>query len=270
MIDMTLTKECFRVIRSRRELMLLPVLGTVSSCLVTILFAVPLALADWLDHEFVVLLTLFGYYYAQQVVVLFASSSLLHMVVETFKGERPTLAQGVQFSMSRLDKILSWACLGGVVGVILHRLDKGKEESRVRRFLRKLVGGAWNLVSFFAFPILILENLGPVDAMRRSLDLIVNTWGARSRAAQGFQAVTFVAFVVGFVGMLSGVALAHYTGAALWLYVTFAVVVPYAILAGFFIASITQVHRVALYLYATDSEVDVPLSSTALEGAFVG
>lgn len=264
-----LAKECYGVLRSRRELMLLPFLGALIAFALTVLFALPIAFANWFDNEVLILVTLFAYYYAQQVVGLFVSSTLIHLLVRSFQGERLTLAQGFQFSLSRLRQILSWACLGGVVGVILHRLDQGKEESRLRRLLLKLVGGAWNLVSYFAFPILILEGLGPLDAMRRSVELIVETWGPRRRAVQGFQTLALLAFSLGFVVFLAGLGLAHHTGQSLWLFGSLALLLPYGLVATFLLSSLTQVYRVSLYLYASGSPAPVPLAPAALEDAFI-
>jgi Family of unknown function (DUF6159) len=265
-----LAAECFAVLRSRRQLLLLPVVGSVASLVVTLLFALPLVFADRLDNDLIVVVTLFAYYFTQQVVTLFTSSALLHMVVRTFQGESPTLAEGISFSVSRLDKIFAWAGLGGVVGVILNRLDRGKEDSKVRKFLHNAVGGAWSLVSYFAFPILVLEGLGPVDAMKRSIDLIMGTWGTRVRAAQGFQLVSLAAFALGFVILLAGFGLTHHFGNTVWLIGAGVLLVPYTVLSVFLIVSLTQVFRAALYLYASGSEVKVPLPSQALEGAFVG
>lgn len=263
-----LAKECFAVLKSRRQLLMLPVLGALVSLVVTVLFALPLLFANWTDNELLVLCTLFGYYFVQQVVTLFASSALLHMLVRSFKGESPTIAEGLAFSFSRLDKICSWAVLGGVVGVILNRLDKGREDSRVRQILHRLVGGAWSLVSYFAFPILVLEGLGPVEAMKRSVELILGTWGSRSKAAQGFQMLTALAFSLGFLVLLVGLGLTHYLGSNVFVIGALVVLVPYGLFSTFMIVSLTQVFRAALYLYASGSDVVGPLPSEALEGAF--
>lgn len=263
-----LTQECFGILRNSRELMILPIVGAFASFIVTILFSLPLAFADRLENELLIVLMLFAYYFVQQLTVLFTSSALLHMVVQTFKGEKPTLADGIAFSVSRLDKIVSWACLGGVVGVILNRLDKGSEESKVRRFLIKMVGGAWSLVSYFAFPVLVLEGLGPKEALRRSIALILDAWGPRKRATQGFQMISFLAILAGSVVLMIGVALTQYTGALIWLCVSVGLLVPYAFFGTFLIISLKQIFRAALYVYATDSTVELPISKPMLEGAF--
>ena len=41
----------------------------------------------------------------------------------------------------------------------------------------RLVGLAWNLVTFLVVPILVLEDLGVGDALKRSKDLFKKTWG---------------------------------------------------------------------------------------------
>lgn len=155
-----------------------------------------------------------------------------------------------------------------MVGVILDRIDKGSEHSRLRRTLHQLVGGAWSLVSYFAFPILVFEGLGPGEAMKKSLDLILGTWGQRRRAANAFSAVTFLAVCAGLFVLAAGLVLSEQLGSLFWMWAGVIGAAIYAVVATFFLISLGQVFRLALYLYATAHETPLPIAPEFLEAAF--
>ena len=56
----------------------------------------------------------------------------------------------------------------------------------------RLVGLAWNLVTFLVVPILVLEDLGVGDALKRSKDLFKKTWGENVIGQFGLGAVGFL------------------------------------------------------------------------------
>ncbi len=47
----------------------------------------------------------------------------------------------------------------------------------VGRLVVRLIGVAWTLASYFVVPVLAEEDLGPIEALRRSADLFRETWG---------------------------------------------------------------------------------------------
>ncbi len=63
----------------------------------------------------------------------------------------------------------------------------------------RLVGLAWNLVTFLVVPILVLEDLGVGDALKRSKDLFKKTWGENVIGQFGLGAVGMLASLPGLV-----------------------------------------------------------------------
>ncbi len=268
MSDWKLTQQCFEVLRGQRQLLLVPLFGALASLVVTVVFALPFALAERLQNEVWAVFTLFVYLFAQQFVSLFASSALLGMLMLRLRGQTPRLQDGFSFALSRLPQIFAWAGLSGVVGVVLDLIDRGSEESRLRRLLHQLVGGAWSLVSYFAFPILVLEGLGPGEAMKKSLELILGTWGRRRRAANAFSTVTFLAVCAGLFLLAAGLFLYSEFGSVFWIWAGVVTTVVYAVFATFFLTCLGQVFRLALYLHATAHETGLPIAADFLEAAF--
>ncbi len=59
-----------------------------------------------------------------------------------------------------------------------------------------LVGLAWNLATFLAVPILVAEDIGPMDAIRKSSMLLKKTWGEQIVGNLSIGAVFGVIFLV--------------------------------------------------------------------------
>src|SRR5207302_2509142 len=70
---------------------------------------------------------------------------------------------------------LQWALLAATVGIIL-RIVEGRL-SWLGRLIVRLVGAAWSLAAYFVVPVLAFEDLGPVDALKRSAHLFRENWG---------------------------------------------------------------------------------------------
>ena len=67
-----------------------------------------------------------------------------------------------------------WAVVSATVSIILNQLER---YGIVGRIVASLIGLAWNLVTFLTIPILVIEDVGVVDAFKRSKELFKKTWG---------------------------------------------------------------------------------------------
>jgi hypothetical protein len=120
-----------------------------------------------------------------------------------------------------------------------------------------LGGLAWAVASFLVVPVLVAEDLGPVAAVKRSGQLIKDTWGTSLRTTLRFGliqlALLLVPMLVGVFGVVvfaSGSTAAMAIGALLVL----AAVAGFLGLAMVF-AAIGSYARALIYRYATGRPV---------------
>ncbi|HSG47937.1 MAG TPA: DUF6159 family protein, partial [Longimicrobiales bacterium] len=71
--------------------------------------------------------------------------------------------------------ILGYAALAATVGMVLRAISE--RAGWLGRLAIGLVGMAWNLATFLAVPVLVTQNVGPVDAVKESAALFKRTWG---------------------------------------------------------------------------------------------
>jgi hypothetical protein len=117
----------------------------------------------------------FAYYFCSYFVVIFFNAALTSCALVRFNGGEPTLADGLQAAASRFPQILAWALMSATVGVLLKALENTHEKAG--QIVSALLGTAWTVITYFVVPVLVVEKVGPFDAVRRSLAILQRTWG---------------------------------------------------------------------------------------------
>jgi hypothetical protein len=123
-----------------------------------------------------------------------------------------------------------------------------------------LVGMAWEIVTWLAVPVVVVEGTGPIESLKRSAGMFKKTWGENLIAQAGFG-------LLGMVLMLPAIVIAMLVG----------VTIPIAglLIAGIWVAivsvilsALNGIFRAALYLYAATGTVPSFFTEQELAGAF--
>jgi hypothetical protein len=202
----------FAVLKENRQLILFPILSGISMVLVIGSFVtVVLASSGWStqvieDQSRVVnYLILFLYYLVNYTVIVFFNTALVHCTHLYFNGEEVTIRKGLQFSLSRIGAILSWAVFAATIGTILRLLQDSF--GRIGKIITGLIGIVWSIATFFVVPVIAYENLGPLAAFKRSSSLVKEKWGEGLGATfsfgilqlLGFLLLAIPAFLIGYI-----------------------------------------------------------------------
>lgn len=78
---------------------------------------------------------------------------------------------------------------------------KGNPLALISVLASSLVGMAWSLATFLAVPVLVTEDLGPMEALKRSSKLLKKTWGEQ---IVGGLSIGLVFALLGFVTLILG------------------------------------------------------------------
>ncbi|MFV0315900.1 MAG: DUF6159 family protein [Microthrixaceae bacterium] len=82
---------------------------------------------------------------------------------------------------SRLGALAAWSAISVAVGALVSAIqgdgDSGIVVSIVRSLLAGLVAAVWAVVTTLVMPLIVLEHLGAVSAIKRSASIIRSTWG---------------------------------------------------------------------------------------------
>lgn len=149
---------------------------------------------DGSGSEILGYVALFVYYLINFMIVIYFNVALVFCANKVFEGEKPSIRESLSFATSRLNVIVPWAILAATVGLILKIIENKSEN--FGKFVVGLVGGAWAIATFFVLPILAYENVGPIDALKRSIAIIKEKWGEALGANFGFGLFYFISFVL--------------------------------------------------------------------------
>jgi hypothetical protein len=257
MASWDLMLRSFRVLRRDKELALFPVLSALAAAAVSVPFFLTL-FSGGAPHRWdpATILAFFVWYCAANFVMIFFNCALAASAQTFFEGGEPSLGQGISQAASRAPAILFWAVVSSTVGIFLRWLDE--RAGLIGRIVIGLLGMGWNMATYLIVPVLVIENRGALESIRRSGELLRKTWGEQICAviAFGWAGLLFAipGIVIGALGMNG-----------FWPLIPIAVLYFVALAAAF--SAARQIFTVALYRYATTGEPPDGYTGEALRGA---
>jgi hypothetical protein len=264
-----LVKASARVLRADKELIIFPILSAIGLVLVSAAFIVPFVVSDLINrvvqNQVLGYVVLFLYYLVQYIVIFFANSALVAAAMIRLRGGDPTARDGFRAALGHMPAILGYALIAATVGMVLRWL---RERGSVGRIVSSVGGLAWNLATFLVVPILVVEGVGPLEAVRRSAALLKKTWGEQVAGNLGIGLISgllvFLIILLGIGGVVLGVRL---ESAPVWIAsVALAIV---AVLALSLISSaLSGIYAAAVYNYAVTGEPGTYFDQKLVEDAF--
>ena len=177
-----ITKNSLTVLNANRQLIVFPVLsGLVLLALLGTFFSGIISSVGFSEYvasrssDGMVYLLIFLYYFVAHFVMVFFNMALMHCARLYFRGEEVSVAAGLSFSGSRAGLILAWAAFSATIGTLLKIIQD--KMGFLGKLVTWLLGIAWNIGTFLVVPVIAYEKLGPLDAARRSAELIKEKWG---------------------------------------------------------------------------------------------
>ena len=267
-----LTKACLNVLKKDKELLLFPVLCGVMTVLVTAGFCFPawkILSGSQPEDNLQPLFALLGvsYSFVTYSVIIFFNVAVLACAKKRFEGGDPTLSDGFQAGFSNLGVIFAWAAVGGLVSLIIRQLEENL--GFLGAIFARMLGSAFAVVSFFAIPVMVFEKKGPVDAFKRSGEVIKKTWGEALGAYLGFSVLTTIVCWLVIFSLIGSVATSVSFSTAVPLEIWGGVSLILVLVTAIVSSCLNQIFQAALYIYATTGEIPSELGEEMLTRAFV-
>jgi hypothetical protein len=273
-----LVVQSFRVLRDDKRLIVFPLLSSIACLLVLASFAIPLwgtpevkaILHDrHMPNGSVSWIVLFLFYFANYFVIVFFNSALVACAIGRFRGNSPTVGDGLRVAVARIPQIVAWALVSATIGMILKMIESSSEKAG--QFVSGLLGMAWTIVTFFVVPVLVMEKANPVDAVKRSTSLLKKTWGESLSAHCGSGIIFLIVFLIALIpiiilGFAATAAMTAGQPILAGLAITALVILVIAI--SLVSATLDTIVLAALYLYAAEGTVPGAFDTELLEGAF--
>jgi hypothetical protein len=196
---------------------------------------------------------------------IFFNAALVFCALQAFAGQEPSLMKGIATAFGRLPQIFMWALVASTVGLLLQAL-KDFLEDKLGLFgsLLDWVGSmAWAALTYFVVPVLVVDGVGPVAAVKRSSAILRQKWG---ESVGGEGGLGLIYFVLTLPGVLFAVLAGSQGGGAM---------VPALLIAGLYILvlallvmTLSTLFRTGVYIYATTGQTPAAIGEDLIQGTF--
>ena len=270
-----LAKASFEVLMKDKELMIFPIISAIAMLIVSVVFFVPTLLTNVVDSVLDTGIPAFGYvvlflfYLVQYTVVYFFSTALVGAALIRLRGGDPTVKDGFDAALKRIPQILGWSALSATVGLILNIISDGSEKKGkgLGQIVSSILGAAWNIVTFLVIPILAAEGLGPIEALKRSWELLKRSWGEQ---ISGTISINLVFGLIGFLGsvLLIGAGVGISIALESWIPgVIFGLLfVGFLLVISLLSSTLNGIFTAAVYAYAAEGQVGL-FEESLIQGA---
>lgn len=258
-----LTRMSFGVIRQDKEMLFFPVIAGVLSTAFAFLLLFPTIIVGLLHDQGGEGSTAFGaleyalvftVYLGLAFITTFFNVCVVFTAKTRFEGGDATFLDSIRFAFGRTHLILAWSLVSATVGVLLYMLDNVAERAGfIGKLLlgavRGILGAMWSIVTLFVIPAMVYHDLGPFEAIRRSVQTLKSTWGESLVRHYGLGLIQFLFLLLGF-----GLAVVLFM--ALGSLGTVGIVIALGVTVAYFLGVIlvftvaNNIFNTALYAYA--------------------
>lgn len=268
-----LVKASWAVLQADKELLIFPIMSTIAVTTVTLTFAVPMFLAGMFERgvfsiggfPVVGILLGFCFYTVQYTIIFYCNSALVGAAMIRLKGGDPTIGDGFRIANEHFGSIFGYALLSATVGIVLRSIAR---RGFIGRIVASVLGLGWNLATFLAVPVLVIEGVGPIEAVKRSSQLLKKTWGEQLAGNLGIGAVFALVVLAGiavFGGALTLAIMSHSVPLIVGVVVAFVLALILLSLVG---SALSAIYTAAVYRYATEGDPGGLFDAELVRGAF--
>ncbi|MCB9458781.1 MAG: hypothetical protein H6670_03950 [Anaerolineaceae bacterium] len=274
-----LAKASWAVLRANKQLMWFPIMAGISMIVVFILFFIPAAVltgimamvtgaatSDNSGGEVLGFILMFFMYLVSYSVGIFFNTALIGSALHYMDGETPTVSSGLALARSKMGTIIGYALISATVGVILNAI---RERSGILgNIISGLIGMAWNLATFLVVPILALNDISPIDAIKQSASLFKKTWGEQVVGNFSIGAVIGLLALAVLIGGGLIMALLAATKSGLLIVIGIVIFVLAFIIVVVIGSAMDGIYKAALYRYAETGQLPSDFDIDMIQNAF--
>jgi hypothetical protein len=258
-----LLRASWEVLRSDKELLILPLLSFLSIAAATAAIGGLVWAAGGLDDrqnfpQGADYVYLFAFYFVMYFIGIFFNAAVVGAATIRLQGGDPTIGDGLRLASSKVGKIAGWAAISATVGLILRSLEE--RAGFIGDLIIGLIGVVWGAITFFVVPVLLYEPVGAVEGIKRSASIFKQRWGEQMT---GNVALGLAIFLLGLPALLLAVGLG---AISLPVGIVFGVLVLGTLVAVG--SALSGVFQAALYRYATSGETTGAFDTTDLQASF--
>lgn len=251
------SKLSYGLIWKNKKLLIFPLLSGIAEIFILASFIIPFFLTLQGGTGNILAsagfyIVLFIFYFVTNAIVLIFNTGLIACVFKILHGYNPSLGYGLSFAFKRLPQIISWSILSAVISVILNALEKNETISSL---VTGILGVTWSAITYFVVPVIVMNGLGPIGAIKRSGETLRSTWGKALIGNFSLKIIGFLLLLPVLILLGIGLFFAINAGSPVGIGVVAGLGVLAFIVDYLLTEAVNSVFKCYLFVYATDREV---------------
>jgi hypothetical protein len=243
------------VLNQDRELLVFPLLSGVATLTVIATFVIPLiwstgdSMGDASFPNWFAYMGLFFFYLTSYFITYYFNTAVISCAIYRMKGGNPDLKGGFRAANARLKHLFGWAMVSATLGIVLKHIQSRTQGISI--WIVAAAGIAWSVASYLVIPIMVMEKMGPLDALKESGRLVKRTWGEQVVGNIGFGVFFSLILLPMFVIFPMLVLVDN----VVWYFIGISITVVYVTLVSLVHSTLLSIFQAALYLYAREDFV---------------
>ncbi len=273
-----LTKITFSVIGKDKEMLLFPILAGAFSLLFIAAQLVPTLLVvvvGGLGLDRLGALQwglLFIVYFGLAFIATFFNVCVVYTAKTRFEGKNAAFMDSIRFAFSRIHLIFTWSLVSATVGLLLRIIDRLAQRSgpigrMVFSIISGILGIAWSIATLFVIPAMVYKGLGPIDALKVSVNTFKKTWGESIIRYIGFGFAQLMFFAIGII-LAIPIFLLSLSAGVIGIVAAIFIIIVYFVFVAMLFGVATAVFNTALYTYAATGKIPHGYSKEILQNSF--
>lgn len=251
-----LFRASLHVLNKDRELLVFPLISGVLTLAIVATFIIPFTWAATSGYNVSVNMPIWGtyfgifiFYLVSYAITYYFNSAIVACAIYRMKGGDPDLKGGFRVATARFREILGWALVSATVGILFKHVQS--KSNGLGTLFAGIAGIAWSVASYLVIPIIVMEKIGPIDALKESSKLVKQTWGEQVIGNIGF-GVFFSLILLPIIFIIPMLVISDNV---VWYLIGISVLVIYITLIALVHTTLLSIFQSALYLYARENFV---------------
>lgn len=212
------------------------------------------------------LVTLFLMYFVTVLIATFFNAALVGATLKRLRGGDPTFRDGLEIAFGRIGAILGYSAIAATIGVVIQLIRS--RSNAVGDLAAGFLNVAWGVATFLVVPVLVAEDIGPADAIKRSGSLLKKTWGEQIVGNASLGLISFLAAAaVGLIGLVL-IWIAAAIGSTVVIGGAITVLVILVAIVAVIFSALNAIYKAAVYEYAAEGVTSGAFGQDALSHAF--
>lgn len=276
-IGRQLALQSFAILRANKKLLLFPGIAAVLQIAASFLIFLPLShqedfllqinnpQANNLKLALIIFAVILLFFLILHMISFSFNAAILDCSMKYLQNEPYSLYYGFKTLLKKLWPLLCFKVTTDTAGVVIQFLEYWKDDWLKTEFATKQLSGLfWRTSCALVLPVMVFENSGPIQSIKRSAFLIHNTWGTVLTPRVGISAVIipiqFIMIIPFLIALLIGGKIIIIAGA-----IVSGILV---LIAGMLSIATQTILLGALYLFAIGKNVAPHFDLELLQKAF--